>query len=345
MLNYIHTFCLSSTFCFQRNRPEAARQALDPKCCALQAADRVCFRACDKLGRDHMDVQPLLAQLERNEGHFPKAAIREAIAHREEIIPPLLEVLEAAAHDPQCFAADPKRMIHIYAMYLLAQFRETRAYPLLVRIFSTPGELPMDLAGDTVTEGLESILASVSDGDMSGMASLVENEQANEYVRSAALRGLVVLVASGRRSRDEVMAYFKGLFRTLDRTRGLVWGSLASCSADLYPEEVVEDLRMAFDEGLIESLFIGWENIEDALKAGKAAAMMRLTQRYPLIDDVEKEMAWWACFEENKERKWDLPKVRFVPPPVKARAKIGRNEPCPCGSGKKFKKCCGPRGV
>jgi len=22
--------------------------------------------------------------------------------------------------------------------------------------------------------------------------------------------------------------------------------------------------------------------------------------------------------------------------------KIGRNEPCPCGSGKKFKKCCGP---
>ena len=25
---------------------------------------------------------------------------------------------------------------------------------------------------------------------------------------------------------------------------------------------------------------------------------------------------------------------------VKGR-KIGRNEPCPCGSGKKYKKCCG----
>jgi uncharacterized protein len=23
------------------------------------------------------------------------------------------------------------------------------------------------------------------------------------------------------------------------------------------------------------------------------------------------------------------------------KAKVGRNEPCPCGSGKKFKKCCG----
>ena len=24
-----------------------------------------------------------------------------------------------------------------------------------------------------------------------------------------------------------------------------------------------------------------------------------------------------------------------------ARDKIGRNDPCPCGSGKKYKKCCG----
>jgi len=24
--------------------------------------------------------------------------------------------------------------------------------------------------------------------------------------------------------------------------------------------------------------------------------------------------------------------------------KIGRNDPCPCGSGEKFKRCCGPRG-
>jgi preprotein translocase subunit SecA len=27
--------------------------------------------------------------------------------------------------------------------------------------------------------------------------------------------------------------------------------------------------------------------------------------------------------------------------PVKKAAKIGRNQPCPCGSGKKYKKCCG----
>ncbi|WP_390884613.1 SEC-C metal-binding domain-containing protein [Aeromonas dhakensis] len=26
--------------------------------------------------------------------------------------------------------------------------------------------------------------------------------------------------------------------------------------------------------------------------------------------------------------------------PIRAAPKIGRNDPCPCGSGKKFKQCC-----
>jgi uncharacterized protein YecA (UPF0149 family) len=28
-------------------------------------------------------------------------------------------------------------------------------------------------------------------------------------------------------------------------------------------------------------------------------------------------------------------------PFVRAQPKVGRNDPCPCGSGSKFKKCCG----
>lgn len=32
---------------------------------------------------------------------------------------------------------------------------------------------------------------------------------------------------------------------------------------------------------------------------------------------------------------------RSLPEPVRAEPKPGRNDPCPCGSGKKYKKCCG----
>ena len=31
------------------------------------------------------------------------------------------------------------------------------------------------------------------------------------------------------------------------------------------------------------------------------------------------------------------------PSPRKAEKKVGRNQPCPCGSGKKYKNCCGKR--
>jgi SWIM/SEC-C metal-binding protein len=36
----------------------------------------------------------------------------------------------------------------------------------------------------------------------------------------------------------------------------------------------------------------------------------------------------------------DMDRALRPPEPVLADPKVGRNEPCPCGSGKKFKKCC-----
>ncbi|MCD6328394.1 preprotein translocase subunit SecA [bacterium] len=35
------------------------------------------------------------------------------------------------------------------------------------------------------------------------------------------------------------------------------------------------------------------------------------------------------------------PKVKKIAPGLKKHSKVGRNDPCPCGSGKKYKKCCG----
>jgi hypothetical protein len=38
------------------------------------------------------------------------------------------------------------------------------------------------------------------------------------------------------------------------------------------------------------------------------------------------------------------PMPRLTPPgPPEIRRRVGRNDPCPCGSGKKFKVCCGRR--
>ncbi|MEK7762276.1 MAG: SEC-C metal-binding domain-containing protein, partial [Nitrospirota bacterium] len=42
----------------------------------------------------------------------------------------------------------------------------------------------------------------------------------------------------------------------------------------------------------------------------------------------------WSIFQARREA-GDLDQEPL------ARPTIGRNDPCPCGSGKKFKKCCG----
>ena len=38
---------------------------------------------------------------------------------------------------------------------------------------------------------------------------------------------------------------------------------------------------------------------------------------------------------------WRAPNLGFPRRELLRSTKVGRNEPCPCGSGKKFKKCCG----
>jgi uncharacterized protein YecA (UPF0149 family) len=46
-------------------------------------------------------------------------------------------------------------------------------------------------------------------------------------------------------------------------------------------------------------------------------------------------------FEQEKKALLPLPEKKGEVISLETRQKIGRNDPCPCGSGKKFKKCCG----
>ena len=152
-----------------------------------------------------MEIQELFAELDRHCGSFSEHLIAEAVTRRDEAIPFLLETLERVDRKPEPWVADQDCMLHIHALYLLALFRETRAYPLIVPIFSRPGKFSFDLAGDVVTQDLGQILASVSNGDVIGMTALIENEHANEYVRAVAMEGMVSLVEVGLRTRDEIM--------------------------------------------------------------------------------------------------------------------------------------------
>ena len=304
-----------------------------------------------------MELRQILAELEYHRGPFPRQALADAVDNREAVIPELLSALERSIKSFADITDRPDYMLHLYAMYLLAQFREPRAYPLIVQFFSIPGSAEIDVTGDIVTEDLGRILASVSCGDDSLIKSLIENENQNEYVRDAALRALVTLVACDEKPREEVIGYFHELFNGgIRREFSHVWDGLVSASTDLYPEELYHDIEQCYRDDLVEPFFISLDDAQRALDLGKDEALRQLRSRrsYTLITDTTREMEWWACFKPQgkPERKPKMKGPKFGKlklPAIAARQhheepirsqKIGRNEPCPCGSGKKYKKCC-----
>ena len=281
-----------------------------------------------------MEIQEILDKLQINTGKFPREALKQAILNKEAITPKLLEIIEHGARNIEELNEQERYIAHIYAMYLLAQFREKKAYPIIVRFFSIPGEMTLRVTGDVVTEDLGRILASVSHGDTSLMKSLLENADLSEYVRSAMLTGLLTLVAQGQLLRDDLVEYLTSLFRgDLYPENDYIWTSLVIATVMLHPQELYEDIKQLYEEELVEGLFVGFGDVQRSMDQGKAKILRKLknSERHTFIKDTIAEMEWWACFDEPKEQ---------IVNPLES-PKTGRNQPCTCGSGKKYKRCCG----
>ena len=77
-------------------------------------------------------------------------------------------------------------------------------------------------------------------------------------------------------------------------------------------------------------------NIRDDTVRGILSAVPKEkpVQRVQVVKPTEEG---FMNFGQQKERK----PVKQTQQPIRAEQKVGRNEPCPCGSGKKYKKCCG----
>jgi Protein of unknown function (DUF1186)/SEC-C motif len=301
-------------------------------------------------------IPEILKDLEHIGGRFPRDAMAAAIQQQEAITPELLRVLEAVSEDPVGHAEREDYMLHIFAIFLLSQFREKRAYPLIVKMFSAPGETPFDLAGDTVTDGLDRILASVYDGNPASLRALVENEEVNEYVRTAAIDAFLVLERTGQMPRADVVEHFRSLFQgKLPRTDSFAWNGLVAAVADLPAPQLLEDVRQAYADGLVDSFIADLESIERNTLAPKPWRR----ETCALITDAIAEMESWDYSlredprPERPHKRRDSvpqppprppapsPETYVAPKPLVREPKVGRNDPCPCGSGKKYKKCCG----
>ncbi len=111
----------------------------------------------------------------------------------------------------------------------------------------------------------------------------------------------------------------------------------ASCTPDEEQEIDMEETRKWSEESEWQGL-----KILNTEKGGPSddEGIVEFTATYVRkgIRDVHKERAYFT----KKDGKWMYEAGELIPTTVvRVGDKVGRNDLCPCGSGKKYKKCCG----
>jgi len=74
-----------------------------------------------------------------------------------------------------------------------------------------------------------------------------------------------------------------------------------------------------------------------------AIVRVKTAERAEEIISLCNEHGWQVIAGIEPDKPEDISDVERLlnpPTPIRAEQKVGRNDPCPCGSGLKFKRCC-----
>ena len=296
-----------------------------------------------------MEISAILHDLTHAEG-LPEAAIRAAGERRSEVVPVFLDAVEHFLAADPAGREEPSPLFFIF--HMLGDYREKSAYRPLARLLSIEGaDLDLQL-GDAITSTSHRVMAAVFDGDPRPLYEVIECEHADQFVRSRMFETLAMLVVRGELDRAMVAKYLLDSFATLRPQRdSFVWQGWQGAIAMLGLSEYSSLVKKAFDRGFIGRWIMGFEHFREALECARAspdAPRFPDGEEFTLFGDTIAELSTWHGFsqesldEKNRRARASAAMLRMgtqqtVRNPFKG---VGRNDPCPCGSGKKFKKCC-----
>jgi hypothetical protein len=292
---------------------------------------------------------------------LPRETILAATAQRAELVPRFLREIETFTLRPAEWVDDGSLLF--FAVHLLGEWREQAAYMPLMQLLRVPDDRLHAPFGDSKTESLPRVVAAVFDGDPLPIFEAIHDVQANEFVRWELFSTLAILVREDRLDRSRVIDFLRNCFTTLPQATDAIWFGWQDAISRLAAGELEPLVRQVFDNEFICTSLCEFAefktDLDDALKSGTAAAW-RHDERYTSFGSVIEEMADWDCFSEVvaptkpemsdaelKEFLLDLfatqaleTPYRPMQPEINDMRFVGRNDPCPCKSGKKYKKCC-----
>jgi hypothetical protein len=301
---------------------------------------------------------------------YPQALLAHVQTHWPLYANDFRRVLAHFVAHPEEYA-DTERTLHLYAAYLLTQFRDAGCFDSAQALLSWTDRQLIRVLGDNFHEMLVPWLAAFCHQDaqrlqwLAAAASLPApySMQNRQLALQALARCAVEGVAPRSLFVDAAMEFCRSLIAgakagdVIDTT-SFSFGydtyiSFAMC--DLLdvelPKALLPELETWFAQGHVDPLTLGPAELLEAIKEADFRAASEPTRSaWPrpgaagLFQSIDKEWGTWAMFSEDSpasKSKYDPSDLDYQEPFVRLQPKVGRNDPCPCGSGKKHKKCCG----
>lgn len=285
-----------------------------------------------------------LIELLANAGMDVPKGLPEAIIDRgESVVEPLCEMLLDERNRAEG-ATEEQAWSRNHAFILLGLIGSPKAAPALLDYFRL--ELPWD---DMVVEDGEQVLGRLGPEAINFIITYIGERERDPLLRGVAADGLVNIGYFHPKAREPIAAFFRNALADADEendpelTDGLV--SAAACIDD---PNVQEQIDLAFERDAVDYSMIDEDDVE-RIRAFETPWSGNRPESDLMYYFSEKFFAMCRA-QKEKDRAWREKKTdsnnkphlvsQGTDPYRRETPKIGRNDPCHCGSGKKYKKCC-----
>ena len=235
---------------------------------------------------------------------LPRQVLAGAIARRDEVTPHLLAWI-GQAYGPD---ADQDGLKVNFALYLLSQFSEPKACPLILQLLRLPDDELDMLLGDGLTEDGRRYLISTYDGNWEALVELALDEAANEFSRSAAIGAMSGLLRTGRVEHKQVIMTWKDLLQRWRETdqpdrQEVPMSGLVIEVARHRLSELRQDLEAALASESFDPMMISSEEVIQRLDSQEDdPGFFDNWHHYRPITDVFAEFGKWQFFQTPAER-------------------------------------------
>jgi hypothetical protein len=302
-----------------------------------------------------MDAAQILREFGQME-RLPEEAIRAAGADRASVAPIFLQTIERYLLEGGDISV---QYALFFIFHVLGEWREKAAYRPLARLLRRPPDEIEGIFGDAVTDA-HRVMAAVFDADPAPLYELILDAGADEFIRSAMCEAIAMVTLRGELPRAEVIGFLRACYDKLQpQDECWVWQGWQSAIALLGAAELKPLVEQAFARGFISPGWLSLQDFERDLQEGindPGGPTNPAHGDFTLFGDTIEEFSSWFSSSDNEDNEdedatgetgWldTPPPGRFDAgawgvPATNPLRHVGRNDPCPCGSGRKFKKCC-----